>query len=335
MSIRASAVKIEWTADLPIYSSQSYLKTASDEYGWIGGIGSSGKLCCVLPYYVVRLSMFQLIRFTSETIMLAGEMSIEEERVFLNAVIDYFRCTGADVIIPSTFTSLFRTYPDGALAVPYGSYIVDLTQSEEMLWNNVHPKHRNKIRNGTKKGVIIQDGIEHVDIVDSLVQDSFRRSTKGFLNTMRLGIRMKADSIKRQALSLGDYVKIYIAESEGEVQGCAVIPFSNYSAYYMHGGSRADSTTGAMNLLQWEAICSFRRLGVKYYNFVGTRINPEAGSKQEGLSMFKQRFGGELKRGYMWKYSFHPLKNYLYSIATKIRSGGDIVDQERHKLKDV
>ena len=65
----------------------------------------------------------------------------------------------------------------------------------------------------------------------------------------------------------------------------------------MHGGSISKPLAGAMNLLQWEAMCFFRKLGVRYYNFVGTRIDPEPGSKQEGLSMFKQRFGGELKRG--------------------------------------
>jgi lipid II:glycine glycyltransferase (peptidoglycan interpeptide bridge formation enzyme) len=145
---------------------------------------------------------------------------------------------------------------------------------------------------------------------------------------------MDYDTFKHQVLGFGENVRVFIAEYEGVVQGCAVIPFSSYSAYYMHGGSISKPLTGAMNLLQWEAMCFFRKLGVRYYNFVGARINPEPGSKQEGLIMFKQRFGGELKRGYMWKYSFHPLKNYLYSIATKIRSGGDIVDQEHHKLNN-
>ena len=67
---------------------------------------------------------------------------------------------------------------------------------------------------------------------------------------------------------------------------------------------------------------------------MGARINPEKGSKQEGLSWFKKRFGANLKQGYMWKYSLHPLKYRLYCLAARYRSGGDIVDEERHKLKD-
>jgi lipid II:glycine glycyltransferase (peptidoglycan interpeptide bridge formation enzyme) len=87
-----------------------------------------------------------------------------------------------------------------------------------------------------------------------------------------------------------------------------------------------------MNLLQWEAIKRFRNLGVKRYDFVGVRINPEEGSKQEGLMTFKQRFGGYLAKGFMWKYSLSPLKYAVYSQAVKYLRGGDIVDAERHKL---
>jgi lipid II:glycine glycyltransferase (peptidoglycan interpeptide bridge formation enzyme) len=65
---------------------------------------------------------------------------------------------------------------------------------------------------------------------------------------------------------------------------------------------------------------------------VGVRIQPDKGSKQEGLMMFKQRFGGQLIQGYMWKYPIRPMKYSFYSIAVRLLRGGDIVDNERHKL---
>jgi lipid II:glycine glycyltransferase (peptidoglycan interpeptide bridge formation enzyme) len=86
-------------------------------------------------------------------------------------------------------------------------------------------------------------------------------------------------------------------------------------------------------MLHWEAIKQFRKLGVKRYDFVGVRINPEKGSKQEGLMMFKQRFGGQLIKGYMWKYAIRPIKFAVYSIAVRLLRGGDIVDNERTRLK--
>jgi len=51
--------------------------------------------------------------------------------------------------------------------------------------------------------------------------------------------------------------------------------------------------------------------------------------------MFKQRFGGQLAQGYMWKYSLNPLKYAVYSMAVRLLRGGDIVDIERYKLASV
>jgi lipid II:glycine glycyltransferase (peptidoglycan interpeptide bridge formation enzyme) len=273
-----------------------------------------------------------LIRFSVQTIPLNGELDVEKEREFLNSAVEYFRLSGADLIIPATFNSVFRTYPDGATAAPYGSYILNLGQSEEALWKNLHQKHRNVIRNAMKKDVKIRDGAEELETAFELVRDSFMRSARGFLGKIRIQLKMDCDGLKRQILALGENVKVFIAEYEGVVQGCAVIPFSNYSAYYMHGGSIPKPLTGAMNLLQWEAIRLFHGLGVQYYDFFGARMNPEKGSKAEGIIRFKERFGAQFIQGYMWKFPFSPLKYALYSLASRLRSNGDVVDQERHKL---
>jgi lipid II:glycine glycyltransferase (peptidoglycan interpeptide bridge formation enzyme) len=87
-----------------------------------------------------------------------------------------------------------------------------------------------------------------------------------------------------------------------------------------------------MNFLQWEMMRHFRGIGVRQYDFVGVRIDPEVGSKQEGIRRFKERFGGQLVQGYMWKFPFRPVKRLLYSLVMHLRSGGDVVDMERHKL---
>jgi lipid II:glycine glycyltransferase (peptidoglycan interpeptide bridge formation enzyme) len=87
-----------------------------------------------------------------------------------------------------------------------------------------------------------------------------------------------------------------------------------------------------MQLLHWEAMLQFRAMGVKRFDFQGVRINPEKGSKQEGILNFKKNFGGELISGYLWKYPFHPLKWAAYSVGVKLFLGGDIVDHEHSKL---
>jgi lipid II:glycine glycyltransferase (peptidoglycan interpeptide bridge formation enzyme) len=236
---------------------------------------------------------------------------------------EYFQSIRADIIIPATTNTIFRTYPNGAVVAPYGTLIIDLDQPEETLWGNVHSKHRNVIRNAAKKGVQIHSGTEHSQTAYKLIMDTFKRSKLPF---------MDKDAFMKMIVGLGPSVKVFIADYQGEVQGSAVLPFSNYSAYYVYGGSVPEPLTGAMNLLQWEAIRHFRNLGVKHYDFCGVRIDPDKGSKQAGLKMFKERFGPRFVKGYMWKYSLNPLKSSIYSLAVRLFRGGDIVDAERHKL---
>ena len=330
--ILAAPVEINWHPALSIYASPSFLKTVSDEYGWIGGFDRSGALLCVLPFCVIRKFIFRLVRFPVQTIMVERELDISEEKAFLNRVVEHFKLRRVDLIIPATFNTVFRTCPDGAIAAPYSNQIIDLRQSEELLWKNLHPKHRNVIRNATKKGVTIRVGLENLETSYLLVRDSFRRSFRGLKGRIQSGFRMDYAAFKKQVFGFGEHVKVFVAELEGEPQGCAVIPFSRSSAYYMHGGSIDKPLTGASNLLQWEAIRLFRKLGTEYYDFFGSRVDPESGSKAEGITKFKERFGGNRIQGYMWKYPFDPLKCRLYSLVARLRSNGDVVDQERHKL---
>lgn len=321
--MRATPIEINWHPGLSIFASEPFLKAVGDEYGWIGGIDDSGKLRCVLPYTVVRKAIFRMARFRVETIPLEGVLDVQEEKSFLNAVIEYFRSTDVDMIIPATTNTIFRTCPDGADAAPYGSFIIDLCQPEETLWSNLSSSHRRKVRMATKKEIRIKSGLEYLTTAYELVRDTFKRSDMGF---------MDYEAFKRYVLSLDENVKIFVADYQGTVQGCTVVPFSNHSAYYVYGGSIPKPLTGATNLLHWEAIRLFSGLGVKRYDFVGTRINPKEGSKQEGLMTYKQRFGGQLIQGYMWKYSLRPLGFAVYNLAVRLLRGGDIVDAERHKL---
>src|SRR5439155_3554729 len=111
-----------------------------------------------------------------------------------------------------------------------------------------------------------------------IIRDTLKRSSLGF---------MSYTSFERLVRGLGANVKLFVAESNGAVQGCTLFPFSEYSAYSMYGGRVSAADPGAMNLLNWEAITQFRTLGIKRFDFMGGRINPASGSKQEGIMTFK------------------------------------------------
>jgi hypothetical protein len=321
--MRAEPIKIDWHPDLPIFAKESFLRSVGDEYGWLGGTDDSGKLRCILPYTIVRKATVRMVRFRVETILLDDALGIEEERSFLDSTMERFKAMGADVVIPATTNSIFRTYPTGATAAPYGTLIIDLDREEETLFNNLSSSHRRKVRLAAKAGVEISAGLQHAGMAYKLVRDTFNRSKLPFMGHA---------SFLRMVEDLGDNVRIMVAEHQGTVQGCIVIPFSGHSAYYVYGGSIPEPETGSMNLLHWEAIRLFRGLGVKRYDFCGVRIDPEKGSKQEGLMAFKERFGPRLVQGYMWKHALKPLRARVYSLAVRLLRGGDIVDAERNKL---
>lgn len=322
--IRAVPIPVEWRPDLPVFASETFLRAVGDDYGWLGGLDDSGALRCVLPYTVVRRFPLRMVRFRVETLPWGGTLTEAEEKGFLDGVIGHFRAAGADVVIPATTNTVFRTYPDGALAAPYGTCIMDLTRSEEELWSKMSASHRRKIRVALRDGVRIREGGMDLGTVHAMIRDTFARSGMSF---------MKVKPFEAFVSGLGANVKILAAEHGGALQGCMVVPFSLYGAYYVYGGSRPEPRQGAMHLLHWEAIRRFRDLGVRRYDFVGVRIRPEKGSRQEGLRMFKERFGGDLREGFIWKYPLRRGRAWIYSLAVRFLRGGDIVDREHRALR--
>ena len=321
--LTARPVPIQWHPDLSVFASEPFLKSVGDHYGWLGGFDPAGKLRCVLPYTIVRKAILRMVRFRVETIPLEEEISLEEERSFLNSAMGCFRSMGAGVVIPATTNTIFRTFPDGSVAAPYGTCVLDLDRPEDALWSGISSNHRRQIRLAQKSGVQMRQAPELVEATHAMVRNTFGKSDLPFMGPV---------SFQRMLQGLGESVRILVAEAGGKVQASIVVPFSRHTAYYVYGGSVANAAPGAMHLLHWEAIKLFRSLGVARYDFVGVRVNPEPGSKQEGLLTFKQRFGGRLVQGYMWKYPLRRLNYLLYCLAARLRSKGDIVDNERHKL---
>ncbi len=316
---------IKWNADLPIYASEASLRTESDEFGWIGGTDDERRLRCVLPYTVLRKGGLRMIRFRTATIPLEAQLSIDEEKSFLNNVVEHFRSSGADLILPSGNTAIFRTYPDTAQAAPYGTFVLDLDKPEEAIAEEIERTHRRNIRKAQEAGVEVKCSLEYLDVSYELFASTMKRSAASFKSY---------SDFKRKLLALGEHLRIFAAVHNGKPQSCLVSPFSRHSAYSCYGGSVMEQMRGATHLLHWEAIKYFHSIGVRFFDFQGVRIKPEEGSKQDGIATFKRGFGGTLIEGYAWKCSLRPLKSVVYSLGVRLLMGGDFVDHEGHKLAD-
>ncbi len=320
---RTTATEINWNSDLPIFANGRFLGAVGHRFGWIGGFDESGLCRCVLPYTLIRGPGVWMARFRVETIPLCDGFEVQEETRFLQQSMDFLKSIVADVVIPATTNAIFRTYPPRASAAPYGSYVLDLSRSEEDLWRNIDNVTRKNINSAKRNCVQIRDGMEDLEQAHGLIQETFKRSNLPF---MSLG------SLRRFVEGLGDNAKVLIAEYGGSIQSCTIFAYSNYCAYAVYGGNLSGQKEGSGKLLHWEAIRTFKDSGVKLFDFVGARIAPEKGSKQEGMNAFKRRFGGTLRTGYIWKYPLSPVKAFAYSLGVRVLRGGDIVDAESHKM---
>jgi len=322
-TLSAAPVPINWHPGLSIFASEPFLRAVGDEYGWIGGIDDAGECRCVLPYTIVHKVGVRMVRFRVETIPLRDNFSLAEEKGFLTNAMEYLRTIGGDVVIPASTNTVFHTYPEGAMAAPYGSYFLDLQQAQETLWRQINYTTRKNINTAVRHGVTVRTAPECVNSAYELIAETFRLSKLPF---------MSSDAFSRFLEGLGEYGRIMVAEHEGKAQSYAVLAFSSYCAYGIYAGNIETQQPGANKLLYWEAIRHFHGLGVRKFDFVGARINPAHGSKQEGINLLKKHFGATLKQGYMWKYALRPLRSRVYSFGVKLLRGGDIVDAEHHKL---
>lgn len=282
----------------------------------------------ILPFAIRKKSLLKWMQLYTEVLNCEDP---NQEKVFLNSCMSIIKGEFNISHVMTSNTAIFRNYPDGADYCKWGSYKVDLTHTEDELFSALHSKHRNVIRRAQSTGLLVLHGKEYAKDVVKLMSDTYSRQGSKF---------EYGDAYIQNLNKLGENVDWWVVkDNEGELHGSAVFLWSKGpSCYYLHGGSSAHTSPGAMNLLIWEAMVEMKRRGVLCFDFVGARLTTEEGSKLEGIQRFKSRFGSEMDQGYMFRYVVSPIKYKLYNSALKAfyllhgRHGSfDIIEQEREK----
>ena len=226
--------------------------------------------------------------------------------------------------------AIFLAKPDKSTYIPFGNYVIDLSLSEEELWSNVHSKHRNVIRKAEKDGLEVVFGNSEDLLKQYLDMDAITWARSNKKSYTEKTVR---DMLKYSK----DNVIIYIVKKDNVNQGGAIFYYNKKMSYYLYGASIDKPSTGAMNYLHWKAILDMKKDGVEKYSFVGCRINEDADSKYHTIQRFKERFGGELIQGYMFKCIFNKSMYILYKLLKcvkerrKFNTPMDIIDQELWK----
>lgn len=165
-------------------------------------------------------------------------------------------------------------------------YLIDLTQSEDELWHNLHRTRKQNIRAAEREGVVVEvvTAGEQVDELYAVLEAIYHR----------INIPLPHQSLFRAAfaeLSPCGMINMLIARIDDYPAGALVNLLYKGRLITWYGGSnRARGPNYANEMLNWHSICWARECGFCVYDFGG------AGKPDEpyGPREYKARFGGRL-----------------------------------------
>jgi hypothetical protein len=186
---------------------------------------------------------------------------------------------------------------------------VDLHRSLDEIWGGVHDKHRREIRKAEGLGVtVFQD--DDVDGFLELLAESYR-------DQARAGPNPAYVRHAYQILRASDRAHLFFAKHGGErLAGAMVHRYGEIASYDFAGLRR--NRVGAGHLLQWTIMQRLRTLGTRRY-ILGQVSEPGTidGSRFEGISRFKRRFGSQELESSASFYALKPVRHALWSFVTR------------------
>ena len=276
----------------------------------------------IMPVQFAKRILFRYCVLATEPYSLSGSADYS---LFLDKCIDELKKFKIHWLI-NTVSSEFKYVPKDSKWCNFGTYIIDLSQDIATIWGNIESKHKNSIRRSEREKVEVIEG--GVDLIEKYIE--IDRQTR-----QRSNLKQIENSYFKNLLeSMGGMVRIFLAIDEnGNPQAGAVIYFNKSKGYYINGASKNKSIPGSANLLLWRIIEILKANSVKEFSFVGYRHNVNKESKFYGIQRFKEKFGGDLKSTFLFRYEYNKLLYNCYSwligsiSKRRIARYDDIVDQ--------
>jgi lipid II:glycine glycyltransferase (peptidoglycan interpeptide bridge formation enzyme) len=289
--------------DLPIFATEAYLQSKSDNYGWF--IDND----FIIPFTIEKKLIFKRLIFSNATIYLNKNLNSEDEKNFLNEVVVYCKKHKiCDFIYKAQANAIFNTYPEGSEQIEWGTYELSLKPSMEELLSKFYARDRTKVRKAIKLGVTVRTTDDTEEIYKN-IKDTFQRQKSLFFPSL--------EYLKKLQKNLRGHIKFFIVEHENITQGSAIIIYDKHRAYYLYGGSISKPTNGSINLMHYKMMQFFKEEDIPIYDFVGARFCLEKASKFEALQKFKSRFGTTLKKGYAFRVVINPIKFKLFTLLVE------------------
>lgn len=219
-----------------------------------------------------------------------GQVISQKYKEFMNTIIEKARKERCMYILLSpenSQLSIINSQLSKRHVHPEASLLIDLTQSEEDILRQMHPKGRYNINLARKHGVEIVQGTQK-DIDDFYKLLTSTGSRDNF-------IILQKSQYKRFLESL-DLSQLLLAKHEGRViAGMLNAEWNGTTTYYYGASSYSDRHLMAPYLLQFEAMQRAKAKGCHTYDLLGIMpIDAPDNDPWKGITDFKRKFGGTL-----------------------------------------
>ncbi len=197
------------------------------------------------------------------------------------------------------------------------TFQLDLTQSEDELLKNMHPKTRYNIRVAQKHGVEVTE-----DNSDKAFEIYLKLTRETTTRQKFYAHDEKYHRVMWQTLKPAGIAHLLIAKYKKEPLVAWVVFIYDDVLYYPYGAS-SDKYREVMasNLMMWEAIRFGKKMGCKVFDMWGSLgPNPDKNDPWYGFHRFKLGYGGKLVE-FVGSFDLviNPFLYELYKIADKLR----------------
>lgn len=193
------------------------------------------------------------------------------------------------------------------------TWVVDLQQEKEKIWENMEARTRGAIRKAINQKILVRQAIAtDVDDYYTLHCETYRRTgatphPKEYFEAIWSNFHAKGFS------------RIFIAEKEGKIIAADNFGVYKTSSIYWTGASnRVGLSTQANSLLQWTAMQWMKENNIKFYE-TGEAFPHVTDGKLKGLNDFKKSFGGDLYPFYRGRMVINKKMFEIMNIIKRMR----------------
>lgn len=235
----------------------------------------------------------------------------------LQQVIDLAQREGAVFVRVEPCEALGKEWRKASNDVqPRHTLVLDLTKSADELLGALRAKTRYNIRLAARKGVRVHFGVREEDLEHFIRLSRDVRERSAFAYHPDNYYRAMRDN-----LSPTGALEIAVAEYAGEVLAVHLLVYFGDTATYVHGSSASRKRDlMAPHLLQWASITRAKEKGYAKYDFFGVAPQRQAPHPWDGITRFKEGFGGRrVSYPGAYDYVLEPVWYWTYGTSRKAK----------------